>query len=347
MAKRESTFFNMVMALLVITFIASASLGFIYELTKEPIEAARAAKKNDAIRSVVPVFDNNPSEEEYRIEVSGGELVFYPAKKDGELVGTAVETFTNRGFSGEIILMVGLLPDGTIHGIEVLEHKETPGLGDKMESDKSDFSVQFEGQNPEDFRLRLRQDGGDIDGITATTISSRAYCEAVELAWKVYIDKDADVSYELPAKEEAIDRVLPGFANNPVMEEFQVVYEGKVYNLYPGRRGRNFTGTAVESWSESGYIGNIRLMVGFNQEGIITGVEVLEHNESANYGDLIENARSDFYKQFVGRDPSGEVLKIREDGGVIDGISGATVTARAYCEAVQTAYEVYTRGERN
>lgn len=347
MAKRESTFFNMVIALLVITFIASASLGFIYELTKEPIEAARVAKKNDAIRSVVPAFDNNPSQEEYRIEVPGGELVFYPAKKDGELVGTAVETFTNRGFSGEIILMVGLLPDGTINGVEVLEHKETPGLGDKMESEKSDFSVQFEGRNPEEFRLRVRQDGGDVDGITATTISSRAYCEAVEMAWKVYIDKDADVSYELPSKEEAIDSVLSDFANNPAMEELQVVYEGKVYNLYPGRRGRNFTGTAVESWSESGYRGNIRLMVGFDQEGVITGVEVLEHNETPNYGDLIENARSDFYRQFIDRDPSVEIMKIREDGGAIDGLSGATVTARAYCEAVQTAYDVYTRGERN
>ena len=347
MAKRESTFFNMVLALVLITFIASASLGFIYELTKEPIEAARAAKKNDAIRAVVPDFDNNPSQEEYRIEVPGGNLVFYPAKKDGELVGTAVETFTNRGFSGEIRLMVGLLPDGTINGIEVLEHKETPGLGDKMESDKSDFSVQFEGENPETFQLRLRQDGGDVDGITATTISSRAYCEAVELAWKVYIDKDADVSYELPSKEEAINAVLPDFANNPPKEEYQVIHEGIVYNLYPGRKGRRFTGTAVETWSESGYRGNIRLVVGFNHDGVITGIEVLEHNETPNYGDLIENARSDFYRQFINRDPSEEIIRLKEDGGVIDGLSGATITAQAYCEAVRKAWDVFMESRKD
>ncbi len=344
MAKRESTFTNMVMALLVITLIASASLGLIYELTKEPIEAARTARKNNAIRAVVPDFNNDPSQEEYRIEVPGGELVFYPAKKDDELVGTAIETFTTRGFSGEIRLMVGLLPDGTIHGIEVLEHRETPGLGDKMESDKSDFSAQFEGENPETFQLRLRQDGGDVDGITATTISSRAYVEAVRLAWNVYIDKDADVSYELPSKEDAIDRVLPDFTNNPMLEDYQVVLNGRTYNLYQGRRGRRFTGAAVESWSESGYIGNIRLLVGFDPDGIITGIEVLEHEETPGYGDLIENARSDFYLQFVGRDPSREVLKIREDGGVIDAISGATVTSQAYCEAVQIALEVFQKG---
>ena len=347
MAKRESTFLNMVMALLVVTLVASASLGFIYELTREPIEAARAAKKNDAIRAVVPDFDNDPTGEEYRIEITGGELVFYPAKKDGELVGTAIETFTHRGFSGTIRLMVGLLPDGTINGIEVLEHKETPGLGDKMESDKSGFSTQFEGKNPETFRLRVRQDGGDVDGITATTISSRAYCEAVKLAYNLYMDKDADVSYELPSKEEAIIRVLPDFANNPLFEEYQLIYRDREYNLYPGRRGRRFTGTAIEAWSESGFIGPIRLMVGFDANGIITGVEIIEHSETPGYGDLLETARSDFHLQFVGRDPASETLKIKEDGGVIDAISGATISSRAYCEAVHNAWNVFIISQRD
>lgn len=345
MAKKESTFVNMVTALLVITSVASASLGFIYELTKEPIELARAAKKNSAIRSVVPDFDNDPSQEVYSIDVSGGELVFYPARKDGDLVGTAVETFTTRGFSGNIKLMVGLLPDGTINGIEVLEHKETPGLGDKMESGKSDFSTQFEGKDPGSFRLRVRQDGGDVDAITATTISSRAYCEAVQRAWDGFTGKDSDGSFGLPTREESINRVLPDFANNPLLEEYQVVHHSRVYNLYPGRRGRRFTGTAVEVYSEAGYIGPMRLMVGFGSDGTISGVEVLEHEESRNYGDLIENARSDFHLQFVGRDPSAETLKIREDGGVIDALSGATVSSRAYCEAVRLAFDVFAGKE--
>ena len=344
MAKRESTFINMVMALLTITLIASASLGFIYELTKEPIERAAVAKRNEAIGTVVPEFDNDPSGEQYTIEVPEGELVVYPAKKEGELTGVAIETFTNRGFSGEIRLMVGILPDGTIHGIEVLEHRETPGLGDKIESDKSDFHLQFEGENPkEDFQIRIRQDGGDIDAITATTISSRAYCDAVQRAWNAYMDVDTGNGHELPSTEEAINSVLPEYGNNPVNEEYQVVHEDKVFNIYPGRKGRRFTGIAVESYSESGYMGPIRLLTGFNPDGIITGVEVLEHQETQGYGDLIENSRSDFYKQFIGRNPSEEVLNLREDGGVIDGISGATVTSQAYCEAVRLAYEVFEK----
>jgi Na+-translocating ferredoxin:NAD+ oxidoreductase subunit G len=342
MAKRESTFFNMVFALFVITLVASSLLGFIYELTKEPIERARIEKTNEAISLVVPDFDNDPGTEVYTMEVAGGELVFYPARRDGELVGTAVETFTHRGFSGTIRLMVGLLPDGTINGIEVLEHKETPGLGDKMESGKSGFSVQFEGENPENFRLRVRQDGGDVDAITATTISSRAYCEAVQRAWDAYMNQDGGDPFEMPSKDQALSNVLPEFGNNPINEQYQVVHEGKVYNLYPSRRGRRILGTAVEAYSPSGYRGPVRLLVGFTPDGKISGVEVLEHHETPNYGDLIENARSDFHLQFMGRDPSAELLDIREDGGVIDAVSGATITSRAYCEAVRLAWEAFS-----
>jgi Na+-translocating ferredoxin:NAD+ oxidoreductase subunit G len=347
MAKRESTFGNMVLALVVITFVASASLGFIYELTKEPIAMAAVAKRNQAIGAVVPQFNNDPSGEYYTIEVPGGELVVYPAMKDGEIVGAAIETFTNRGFSGQIRLMVGLLPDGTIHGIEVLEHRETPGLGDKIETDKSGFHLQFKGENPaENFRVRIRQDGGDVDAITATTITSRAYCDAVNRAWNAYMMQGVDLSLELPSIEDAINRVLPEHGNNPMNEQFQVVYQGKVYNLYPGRRGRRFTGTAVESYNASGYVGPVLLMVGFDNRGIITGIEVLGHQETPGYGDLIENARSDFYRQFIGLDPATADLRIREDGGIIDGISSATVTSRAYCEAVHLAWEVFMESGR-
>jgi Na+-translocating ferredoxin:NAD+ oxidoreductase subunit G len=186
MAKRESSFFNMVITLLLVSFVSAASLGFIHEITKEPIAIAKAEKKNRAIRAVVPEFNNNPTDEAFTVTTEEGDLLFYPARLDGELVGTAVETFTNNGFSGTIKLMVGLLPDGSIQRIEVLEHKETPGLGDKMETGKSDFHLQFTSQNPETFRIKVKKDGGDVDAITASTITTRAYCEAVQRAWETY-----------------------------------------------------------------------------------------------------------------------------------------------------------------
>ena len=187
-SKKESSFLNMVLTLFLITFIASAALGYLYEVTKGPIAGSKLVKQNSAIMQVVPEFDNEPGKEGYKIDVEGGVLEFFPAKKNGELVGTAVSTFTNNGFSGNFKIMVGFLPDGTIHNISVLEHKETPGLGDKMQKSKSDWSVQFNGKNPADFKLKVTKDGGDVNAITASTISSRAFCDAVDRAYKAYME---------------------------------------------------------------------------------------------------------------------------------------------------------------
>ncbi len=188
MTKKTSSFFNMVSTLFVVTFLSSAALGYVYELTKGPRAAADLAKKNEAIKEVLPEYDNNPLDEKYEITTKDGyKLTCYPAKKDGKLVGTAIETFTNKGFNGIIRLMVGFLPDGTIYDISVIEEKETPGLGNKMEKDKSDFSKQFKGKNPKFFKLKVKKDGGDVDAITAATISSRAFCDAVDRAYKAYM----------------------------------------------------------------------------------------------------------------------------------------------------------------
>lgn len=187
-SKKESTFISMVLTLFLVTFIASAALGYLYEVTKGPIAESKLAKQNNAIMQVVPEFDNEPGKEVYSMDVDGGTLEFFPAKKNGELVGTAVSTFTNNGFSGNFKIMVGFLPEGTIHNISVLEHKETPGLGDKMQKSKSNWSVQFNGENPADFKLKVTKDGGDVDAITASTISSRAFCDAVDRAYKAYME---------------------------------------------------------------------------------------------------------------------------------------------------------------
>lgn len=187
MAKKESAFANMIITLFVITLTASTTLGFVYELTKAPIATAKQDAKMKAINEVLPEFNNLPNEEVYKIATDNDTLYFYPARKNRRLVGTAIETFTNKGFSGNIKLLVGILPDGSINDIVVLEHKETPGLGDKMSKSKSDFSLQFQGINPENFNLSVKNDGGDIDAITASTISSRAYCDAVKRAYNAYM----------------------------------------------------------------------------------------------------------------------------------------------------------------
>jgi electron transport complex protein RnfG len=182
MAKTESTFRNMVLSLTFISLAASACLGFVYEFTKKPIELSNLNKKLEAIKQVVPEFNNNPNEEMYKLATGEGDsLDIYPAKKDSVVVGYAVNTFTKKGFSGNISLMTGFKPDGTIINITVLEHKETPGLGTKMT--EPDFKDQFNNRNPSEFILKVKKDGGPVDAITAATISSRAFCDAVQRAY--------------------------------------------------------------------------------------------------------------------------------------------------------------------
>ncbi len=187
MAKKESTFGNMVLVLFMVSFISAAALGIVYEVTKEPIRMVDINKKNNAIQSVVPDFNNIPANEYYKVPSDLDSLTFYPARKDSILVGTAVETYSKKGFGGLIRLMVGFSPDGTILNIAVLEHKETPGLGDKIEKAKSGFSLQFEGKNPSSFKLAVKKDRGDVDAITASTISSRAFCDAIQRAYNSFI----------------------------------------------------------------------------------------------------------------------------------------------------------------
>jgi electron transport complex protein RnfG len=182
MAKTESTFKNMVLSLTLISLGASACLGYVYQMTKEPIALSILNKKLNAIKQVVPDFNNDPNAEMFRLPTGEGDsLDIYPAKKDSSVVGYAVNTNTKKGFSGDINLMAGFKPDGTIISITVLDQKETPGLGTKMTEPL--FKDQFIEKNPSQFKLKVKKDGGQVDAITAATISSRAFCDALQRAY--------------------------------------------------------------------------------------------------------------------------------------------------------------------
>lgn len=184
-SKRESNFINMVLTLFVVSAVAALALGGVYTVTKEPIALAKKKKLEAAIKNVLPDFDTLQTE---KIALGDGKdsLIFYTASKDNQVIGTAVKTYTMEGFSGKIEIMVGFLDDGTINNTAVVSHKETPGLGDKMDVKKSDFPIQFMGKNPSAYKLEVTKDGGDVDAITAATITSRAFCDAVERAYNAF-----------------------------------------------------------------------------------------------------------------------------------------------------------------
>jgi electron transport complex protein RnfG len=175
--KLESTLINMILSLVLISMTMSAALGFVYLKTKGPIEAASLQKELNAIQEVLPEFDSDPASGKM---IKEG-VVVYRLSKENQPVGFAVKSYTEKGFAGHVELMAGFLPNGTIHKITVLTHKETPGLGTKMTDPK--FSDQFLGKNPADFSLKVKKDGGEVDAITAATVSSRAYCDAVQRAY--------------------------------------------------------------------------------------------------------------------------------------------------------------------
>jgi electron transport complex protein RnfG len=183
---RESSFKNMALTLFVITFVSSAVLAGVYELTKDAIDEVRIRKINQGISEVLPPFDDNPTDNVYKKFVDGDTVYVYPATKDKKDVGAAVQTFTNNGYGGKFVLLVGFLADGTINNIKVISHSETPGLGDKIDPAKHGFSLQFHGKNPENYKLVVSKEGGDVDAITASTISSKAFCDAVARAYAVY-----------------------------------------------------------------------------------------------------------------------------------------------------------------
>jgi len=196
MAKqRESTFVNMVVVLFLVSAIAAIALAFVYQATKEPIAKSKLEKKKKAIRNVVSEFDNNPIEDMFKIPVEGADSVeCYPAKKEGKIVGYAVKTYSKKGFGGLISVMIGFDPDGHIHKTAVLEHHETPGLGDKMQRSKSTFSNQFDNldvpnisdKDNDGIIIEVTKDQGTVDAITAATISSRAFCDATERAYNAF-----------------------------------------------------------------------------------------------------------------------------------------------------------------
>ena len=183
----KSTFLTMSLTLLIIAGVASSLLAYVYTLTKGPIEEANKKKKIEALSQVLPEFDNSPIDESFKVASDGDSLIVYVGKKGDEIVGVAVETYTKEGFSGLFTVMAGFQPDGTIYNTMILQHLETPGLGDKMEKGKSDWSNQFSGKNPETYKLKVKKDGGDVDAITAATISSRAYCDAIERAYNAFM----------------------------------------------------------------------------------------------------------------------------------------------------------------
>lgn len=193
MAKKKDTFLNMTLSLMAITFVAGMSLGYVNELTVGPKAKAKLEKKVNALKLVLPEFDNSPVMDVQLVKSFGvkDSIEIYPAFDKNSFVGAAIIGTTEKGFSGLIKIMVGFEANGNIINIEVLEQKETPGLGTKIKNDS--FIEQFRGKNPETYTIKVKKDGGDIDALTGATITSRAFGEATQMAYEQFKENEASL----------------------------------------------------------------------------------------------------------------------------------------------------------
>lgn len=172
----KSSFLNMVACLGTVTLVCAALLGVVYSATEDAVSAAQQAKSTKAIEAVSPAFDSLCEEKE-----ADGKTSYYVARDaEGANIALIVIAESSKGFGGKIKMMVGFRPDGSVYDTSVLEHSETPGLGAKCTEES--FKGQFRGFNPSEKKLTVAKDGGDVDAITAATITSRAYCDALQAA---------------------------------------------------------------------------------------------------------------------------------------------------------------------
>ena len=184
----------MVVVLLGITAVTSSAVGLVYRVTEAPIAQAKLHKKADALAQVLPPFDNTPADEMQAVAAGNDSVYVYTARMGQTVAGYAVESFAS-GFGGPIRIMVGFGPDGRIRNIQVLEQTETPGLGAKLAEEGNPVQASLLGKSPAEVKMSVRKDGGDIDAITASTISSRAYIQAVSLAYTAFLEvSGADAS---------------------------------------------------------------------------------------------------------------------------------------------------------
>lgn len=210
--KKEFSSFSLVATLGVICACAGLALSAVYEVTKGPIDEAKRREKLQAIEYVLPEHANQPDKEAVALAIltnqATGEVVqvapagkadalqpasgqavaaieAYPARdKGGALLGWAIPTSNPQGYGGTLKFMVGLDAQGRIARIKALEIPETPGLGDAVAKPK--FLEKMQGKGAEGTKWTVSKDGGDIDGITAATISSRAAIGAISSAFPIY-----------------------------------------------------------------------------------------------------------------------------------------------------------------
>ena len=169
------------------------------EITLDDINARAIEDKQNSLSQVLPdeLHDNNPVTDTLNMNNAEGKaLTVYRARKNGLVTGVAYEIF-GSGYAGEIKLMMGIAADGKLLGVRVLAHKETPGLGDKIEVKKTDWIERFTGLslgNPPLERWKVKKDGGQFDQFAGATITPRGVMAAIRGGLEFFAEHKAQLT---------------------------------------------------------------------------------------------------------------------------------------------------------
>ena len=167
-------------------------------LTVDDIAARALEDRQNSLSQVIPddLHDNNPVKDTLEVsDANGKEITVYRARKAGQVTGVAYEIL-GTGYAGEIKLMMGIDAAGKLLGMRVLAHKETPGLGDKIEVKKGDWILRFTGLslgNPPAERWKVKKDGGEFDQFAGATITPRGVIRAIHGGLKFFAAHKAEL----------------------------------------------------------------------------------------------------------------------------------------------------------
>ena len=195
---------RLILVLTLITAGAGLILSLVEAVTREPIAEQRRLETLRALQAVLPPADNSPDEDTVQLlmgqDKRGRDVfrTFFRGRKENELSGVAFKVVAPDGYSGNITVMVGVDSEGTVAGIEILSHMETPGLGDKIVLPA--FKGIFVGKNLENADWRVKKDGGEFDQITGATISPRAVVGAVRKGLEFFSDHKIEILAEAKAE---------------------------------------------------------------------------------------------------------------------------------------------------
>jgi len=213
-ARRRPAWWRPVPGLALLALVAGGMVTMTERWTRERIEGNEALQTLRQLNRVLPHELYNNDLHLDRIELlapqvlgSREPLPAWRARLDGRPSAAVLTVIAPNGYNGAIRMLVALRPDGRIIGVRVTEHKETPGIGDAIETGKSDWILGFSGRSlrdPPENRWRLTIDGGDIDHISGASMTSRTITSALRRTL-VYFEASQHELFAIPADPDGLD----------------------------------------------------------------------------------------------------------------------------------------------